>query len=113
MVKRGIKKGDDSKSEDKDSSTGDTTGAHIGDTTTTEEFTAPSRGASISAHLSKTNIQSPCPSCTVKEILGTHPINDEYFWVDTNPGDVSIDTTNNEEMLARSHITEYHTREYK
>ena len=37
-------KGNDPKSEDKDSNTGDTTGAPIGDTTTTEEFTAPSGG---------------------------------------------------------------------
>ena len=35
------------------------------------------------------------------------------FWGGTNPSDVSIDTTNNEEMMAGSHITYLHTHEYE
>ena len=31
----------------------------------------------------------------------------------TNPGDVSIDTANGEEMIAWSHITEQHTQTYQ
>ena len=50
--KRGDKnKGDDPKSEDKDSNTGNTVNAHVGDTTTTEESTAPRGGVSIGAHV--------------------------------------------------------------
>ena len=53
--KRDRKKEDDPKSEDKDSNKDATTGAHVEDTTTPEESTAPSKGASISAHVLKTN----------------------------------------------------------
>ena len=67
------KKGDDPKSEDKDNNTRDTTGAHIGDTTTTEESTAPSGGASISAHVLETNVQSSCPSRTAQGIFRSTP----------------------------------------
>ena len=112
--KKGDKnKGDDPKSEDNDSNTSDTAGAHIWDTTTTEESTTPSEGASISAHVSETNVQLSCPSRTMEEILGAHPMNDNDFWGGTNPGDVSIDTTNSEEMMEGSHIAESHTHEYK
>ena len=41
--------------EDKDSNTVDTAGVHVGNTTTTEESTTPSGGASISGHVWKTN----------------------------------------------------------
>ena len=58
-----------------------TAGAHVEDTTTTEESTAPSGGASIGAHVSETNEQSSRPLCTVEEILGAHPMNDHDFWV--------------------------------
>ena len=51
------RKGDELKVEDKDSNTGDTFGAHVEDITTTEESTAPSRGPSIGAHVSETNVQ--------------------------------------------------------
>ena len=44
-------KGDDPKSEDKNSNTHDTVGAHVEDTTTTEESTTPSGAASIGAHV--------------------------------------------------------------
>ena len=112
--KKGDKrKDDDSKSEDKDSSTGDTTGAHIEDTTTFEESIPPSGGPSIGAHISETNVQLSCSSCTVKEILGAHPMNDDDFWGITNPTDMSIDTTNSKEMIAGSHITELHTHKHK
>ena len=55
MVKRGIKKGDNPKSEEQDSNRGVTAGAHVEDTTTTEESTAPSGGASIGAHVLEAN----------------------------------------------------------
>ena len=48
----------------------------------------------------------------VEEILGAHPVNDD-FWGNTNPTDVSIDTANSEEMMAGSHITKFHTHEYE
>ena len=51
------KKDDESKSEDKDSNTIGTAGAHVDDTMTTEEFIAPSGNPSISAHVSDTNVQ--------------------------------------------------------
>ena len=111
--KKGDKrKGDDSKSEDKDSNTGGTAGAHVEDTTTTEESTAPSGGASIGAHVLETNQESSRPSRTVDEILGAHPIDDD-FWGNTNPTDVSIDTANSEEMMAGSHTTEFHRHKHK
>ena len=48
------KKGDDSKSEDKDSTNTGTAGAHVGDVTTPQDSTAPSNGSSIGAHVSET-----------------------------------------------------------
>ena len=36
-------------------------------------------------------------------------MNDYNIWGGTNSGDVSIDTINSGEMMARSHITELHT----
>ena len=67
--KKGDKdKGDDPKSENKDSNMGDTAGAHVGDTTTTDESTAPSKGASIGDHVLETSIQLSRPSRTMKEI---------------------------------------------
>ena len=107
--KGGKNKGDNLKSEDKDSNTGDTAGAHIRDTTTNEKSTAPSGGASIGAHVSKTSVQLSCPSCTMEEILGAYPMNDDDFLGGTNHGDVSIDTMNSEEMMAGSHIIESHS----
>ena len=84
--KKGDKrKGNDSKSEDKDSNTGATAGAHVEDTTTPEESTAPSGGASIGAHVSETNHQLSRPSRTVEEIVGAHPINDGHFEVRLAP----------------------------
>ena len=44
----------------------------------------------------------------VDEILGAHPVNDD-FWDNTNPTDVSIDTVKSEEKMAGSHITKFHT----
>ena len=61
----------------------------------------------------ETNEQSSPLSRTVEEILGAHPMNDDDFWGGTNPGDVSIDTTNSKEMMVGSHITDLHTHEYK
>ena len=48
-----MKKGDDSKSEDKDSTTTGTAGAHVGEVTTPQYSTTPSKGASIGAHVSE------------------------------------------------------------
>ena len=39
-------------------------------------------------------------------------MNDDDFWSGTNPGDVSIYTVNDKEMMADSHITEQNTHEY-
>ena len=36
-------------------------------------------------------------------------MNDDDFWGSTNPSDVSIGTTNSDEIMAESHITELHT----
>ena len=98
------KKGDDSKSEDKDSKTGGTAVAQVEDTTTTEESTAPSGGASIGAHVSETNQEPSHPSHTVDEILRAQPMDSDEFWGNTKPGDVSIDTAKSREMMAESHI---------
>ena len=35
------------------------------------------------------------------------------FWGNTNPTDVSIDTTNSEEMMIGSHITEFNTHKHE
>ena len=56
-----------------------TAGAHVEDTTTTEESTTPSRGASIGAHVLETNGQLSCPSHTMEGILGGHTVNDDCF----------------------------------
>ena len=45
--------------------------------------------------------------------MGAHPMNDNIFWGNINPSDVSINTRNNKEMMAGSHITELHTNKYK
>ena len=104
---------DDPKSEDRDSNTRDTTGAHIVDTRPTEKSTAASKGASIGTHVLETNVQSPRPSRTIEEILGAHPMNDDDFWGSTNPSDVSIDTTNSKGMMTGSHIIKLHTHKYE
>ena len=85
----------DWKSEAKDSNTGGTTGVHVEDTTTKEDSTAPSGEAILGAQVFKTNQAPSRPSRTVDEILGAHPVNDD-FWGNTNPTDVSIDTATSE-----------------
>ena len=45
------RKGDDSKSEDKDSNTGDTADAHVEATTTNEDPTTPNGGTSLGTHI--------------------------------------------------------------
>ena len=107
------KKIDDSKSEDNDSNIGGTTGAHVENTKTTEESTAPSGAPSIGAYISETNIQSFQSKRTMEEILGAYPMHDDDFWGNTNPTDVSIDIANSEEMMAGSHITEFHTHKHE
>ena len=97
------------KSKDNNSNTGGTASAHVEDTKTTEESTAPRGAPSIVAHLSETSLQSSNSPCTMEEILGAHLMKDDDFWGNTNPTDVSIDTANSEEMIAGSNITEFHT----
>ena len=105
------KKDDESKSEDKDIITGNTIGVYIEDTTTTEESTPPSGTLSIGAHVSETNIQLSNSSRTVEETLGANPVDDDDFWCNTNPIDVSIYTANSEEMMVESPITKFHISE--
>ena len=102
----------DPKSEDKDSNTGGIAGTYVENTTTNESTTAPSRGASLSAHVSETNQAPSRPSSTVKEILGAHPVNDD-FWDNANSTGISIDTVNSEEKMTGSHITKFHTQKDK
>ena len=99
-----MKKGEDSKPEDSDTTTSSTAGAHI-EGTTPQDSTAPSEGASIGAHVS--GIAQPIfrPTRSVKELLAAHPVNDA-IWSRSNPRDVSIDTANSAEIIAGSHITE-------
>ena len=106
------KKGDDPEFEDKDKNTTCTVGANIGDTTTPEKSTAPSGGVSIGAYVLEVNEQSSRPARSIKEIVGAHPIGDE-FWGRTNPSDVSIDIANSEEVMAGSHIIEQHTFKFR
>ena len=40
-------------------------------------------------------------------------MNDDDFWGGTNPGEVSIDTTNSKEMMTGSHITDLQTHKYE
>ena len=100
------------KSEDKDSATSGTAGAHVEDSTTSEDTTAPSREASLGVHVSETSQATSPPPRTVGQILGAHPINDT-FWKNANPTDVSVDTVNSEEQMTGSHITKFHTHEDK
>ena len=106
------RKVDDPKSEDKDSNTDGTADTHVEDTTTNKDTTAPSGGASIGISVSETNQALSCQSRMVDEILGAHPVNDD-FWDNINLTDVSIDTVNNEEKIAGSHITKFHTHKDK
>ena len=105
-------KGNDPKSEGKDSITGGTAGARIEDTTRNEDTNAPIGGASLGAHVSETNQALSCPSRTIDKIVGAHLVNDD-FWDNTNPTDVSIDTVNSEEKMAGNHITKFHTHKDK
>ena len=59
---------------------GGTAGVHIEDTTTPEESTTPSRGASIGNHILETNEQLSRPSRSVEKILGPNPMSDDDFW---------------------------------
>ena len=90
---------------------GGTAVAHNEDTPTTEESTVPNGAPNIGAHVSETNVQSSNSPRTVEEILGAHLMDDHDFWGNINPVDMSIDTTNSEEMMAGSHIIEFRTPE--
>ena len=56
---------DDPKYEDKDNATSGTAGAHIEDSTTNEDTTAPSGEASLGAHVSETSQATSPPPRTV------------------------------------------------
>ena len=59
---RNSKKGDDSKSEDSDSTTMGTAGGHVGEVTIPQDSTAPSDGASVGAHVSEIAQPAFCPA---------------------------------------------------
>ena len=99
------KKGDDSKSEDKDSISTGTAGAHVGDVTTPQDSTAPSNGSSIGAHVSEIMEPAFRPARSVEELLAAHPV-DDAIWNHTNPNDVSIYTANSAEVMAGIYIME-------
>ena len=61
----------------------------------------------------KQNVQLSNSPHYIEEILGAHLMNDDDFWGNTNPTEVSIDTANSEEMMAGSHIIEFHTHKHK
>ena len=100
-----MKKGDNSKSEDKDITTTGTAGAHVGEVTTSQDATAPSDGSSIGAHISGIVELAFCPARSGEELLAAHPVDDAIL-SHTNPSDVSIDTANSVEIIAGIHITE-------
>ena len=106
--KKGDKEGDEPKSKDNDSNRM-TLQVHTLDILQQLKNQLLRRGAIISAHVLETSAQSSHPSPAMEEILGAHPMNDDDCWGGTNPGDVSIDTTNNEKMMTGSHIIESHT----
>ena len=102
------RKADYPKSEDKDNTTSGTAGAHVEDTTTNKDTTAPSGGTSLGAHVSETSQATSRPSRTVEEILVAHTIDDD-FWENTNPADVSVDKLDSKEKVTGSHITKFHS----
>ena len=93
---KNLKKGDDSKSEDKDSTTTGTVGALVGKVTTPQDSTAPSKGSSIGAHIFEIAEPAFCPARSVEELLVAHPV-DDAIWSHTNPSYVPIDTANSAE----------------
>ena len=107
-MKKKKKKVDDPKSEEKDNATTDTAGAHVEDSTTSQDNTTPGGEANLGALVSETNQATPPTARTAEEILGAHPI-DDTFLEKTNRTDVSIDTVNSEEQMTGSHITEFHS----
>ena len=102
------KKGSDSKPEDKNNNTTDTSGAHVGEVTTLEDSTAPTDGSSIGSHISEVAKHKSRPAWSIEDLLGAHPI-DDAVWGRTDPSDVSIDTANSAEIMAGSHIREEQT----
>ena len=102
---RNLKKGDDSKYEDSNSTTTGTTGVHVGEVTTPQDATAPSKGSSIGAHVSEIAEPVFLLAQSVEELLAAHPV-DDVIWSHTNPSDVSIDTANSAEIMTGIHITE-------
>ena len=100
-----MKKGDDSKSKDSNTTTTSTAGVQVGEVTTPKDSTTPSKGASVGAHVSEISQPAFCPAQSVEELLVAHPVNDA-IWSQTNPSDVSIHTANIAELITGIHITE-------
>ena len=100
------KKGDETKSEDKDNSNTGTAGVHVGETTTPQDASTPSNGSSIGAHIS--NVTEPVVWSTqsIQDILAAHPIGDTIL-SHTDAWEVSIDTVNTAEALAGTHIIQH------
>ena len=95
---RNSKKGDDSKSEDSNTTTTGTAGAHVGEVTAPQDSTAPSKGASIGAHVSEISQPTFRPARSIEELLAAHPI-DDAIWSHSNPSDMSIDTATAQNSL--------------
>ena len=100
---RNSQKGDDAKSEDSDTTTTGSAGAHVGEVTP-QNSAALSKGASIGAYISEISQPTFCPSRSVEELVVAHPVNDT-IWNHSNQSDVSIDTANSTEIIAGSYIT--------
>ena len=98
------KKDDDAKSEDKDDNTTGTKGAQVGKATLDKDKTVTlSNSSSIGAHVSDiANTVLPLPQ-HVQDILASYPV-DNPILDQAYPYDLSIDTINSVEDLARAHF---------
>ena len=84
------KKGDEAKSENKDSDITGTAGAHIGKTTSAQDNVgATSNVLSIGAHVSYVTKTSVPSTQSVHELLAAHPV-DNPIWDCTNSRDILI-----------------------
>ena len=88
-------------SEDKESNTVGTAGAHVEDS---------ERGKYIECFVWEATEQSSLPTHSIEDILGAHLIGDA-IWGGTNQSNVSIDTANSKKVMTDSHIT-YHGTTY-
>ena len=77
------KKAGDPKFEDKDNAMTGTAVAHVEDSTSSQDNTAPSGEANLGAQVLETNQGTSPTTRTVEKILGVYPI-DDTFWGNTN-----------------------------